>query len=85
MGQQRGDLPTTRILWQLTSIKFQLNAGTPKWIFILTVLKKTQHKAQRKSFVCKKLGCKINDESVYLGTFFIQNSWHGDYSTYLEN
>ena len=56
-----------------------------KMVFYLNGLKKTQHKAQRKSFVCKKLGCETNDESVYLGTFFIQNSWHGDYSTYIEN
>ena len=74
LGQQRGDRPTAQILWQLTSIKFQLNAGTPECIFIQTTLKKTQHKAQRKSFVRKKLGCKSKDESLYLGTFLFQNS-----------
>ena len=45
-----------------------------------------QHWAQRKSFVHKKLGCKSNNESKYLGVFFsIQKSCSGVCSTYLEN
>ena len=38
LGQNRGDRPTAQILWQLTSIKFQLNAGMVVKIFLRQAL-----------------------------------------------
>ena len=50
LGQQPGNQPTTQILWQLTSIKFQLNVGTLVWIFIWITAKKNTAQSSKKEF-----------------------------------
>ena len=63
LGQQQVEPPTAQILWQLTSIKFQLNAGTLEYIFVWQTLQIAQSwkiffvymkpvKLKMKGFIC---------------------------------